>query len=41
MIRDAEGKIVTEVCITPIPTDQLPFPMPYAEVAIFYTIQPA
>lgn len=40
VIRDAEGKIVTEVSITPIPTDQLPFPMPYSEVPIFYTIQP-
>lgn len=40
VIRDAEGKIVTEVSITPIPMDQLPFPMPYADVPIFYTIQP-
>lgn len=40
VIRDAEGKIVTEVSITPIPVDQLPFPMPYADVPIFYTIQP-
>ncbi len=40
VIRDAEGKIVTEVSITPIPADQLPFPMPYGDVPIFYTIQP-
>lgn len=40
VIRDADGKIVTEVSITPIPGDQLPFPMPYAEVPLFYTIQP-
>jgi len=40
VIRDAAGKAVTEVSITPIPADQLPFPMPYADVPIFYTIQP-
>lgn len=40
VIRDADGKVVTEVSITPIPADQIPFPMPYADVPIFYTIQP-
>lgn len=40
VIRDAEGKVVTEVSITPIPGDQLPFPMPYTDVPLFYTIQP-
>lgn len=40
VIRDADGKIVTEVSITPVPVDKMPFPMPYAEVNVFYTIQP-
>lgn len=40
VIRDAEGKIVRKVSITPLPADQLPFPMPYADVPLFYTIQP-
>ncbi|MGL4861070.1 MAG: Ig-like domain-containing protein, partial [Enterobacteriaceae bacterium] len=40
VIRDAEGKIVTEVGITPLPLDQSPFPMPYNDVPVFFTIQP-
>jgi RHS repeat-associated protein len=40
VVRDADGKIVTEVSLTPIPADQPPYPMPYAGVPLHYTIQP-
>jgi len=40
VIRDADGKIVTEVSLTPVPVDQTPFPMPYGEIPVYYTIQP-
>jgi RHS repeat-associated protein len=40
VIRDADGKIVTEVSLTPIPADQPPFSMPYGEIPVYYTIQP-
>jgi RHS repeat-associated protein len=40
VVRDVDGKIVTEVSLTPIPADQPPYPMPYAGVPLHYTIQP-
>jgi len=41
MIRDMEGKSVTEVSITPIPTNQPPFPLPpNVDVPVYFTIQP-
>lgn len=40
VIRDADGKVVTELSITPLPADQPPFPMPFAGVPVFYTLQP-
>lgn len=40
VIRDADGRIVTEVSITPVPIDKMPFPMPYEDLSVFYTIQP-
>ncbi|WP_140630132.1 kelch repeat-containing protein [Methylibium rhizosphaerae] len=40
VIRDVDGKIVTEVSITPLPVDQTPFPMPYFGVPLYYTLQP-
>ena len=40
VVRDVDGKIVTEVSLTPIPVDQPPYPMPYAGVPLHYTIQP-
>lgn len=40
VVRDAQGKIVTEVSLTPIPVDQAPFPMPYFGVQLHYTLQP-
>jgi RHS repeat-associated protein len=40
VIRDAHGKIVTQVSITPIPVDQTPFPMPFFDVPVYFTLQP-
>jgi RHS repeat-associated protein len=40
VIRDADGKIVTEVSLTPVPADQTPFAMPYGEIPVYYTLQP-
>ena len=40
VIRDAAGRIVTQVSITPIPVDQPPFPLPNVPVPIYFTIQP-
>ena len=40
-IRDLDGQAVTQVSITPIPTDQSPFPLPSGvHVPTFFTIQP-
>ena len=41
VIRDLDGRTVTEVTITPIPTDRPPFPLPRGiHVPVFFTIQP-
>lgn len=41
LIRDLDGQTVTEVTITPIPTDRPPFPLPRGvHVPVFFTIQP-
>ena len=40
VVRDVDGKIVTEVTLTPIPVDQPPYPMPYVGVPLHYSIQP-
>lgn len=40
VVRDADGKIVTQVSLTPVPADQLPFPMPYGRLPVYYTLQP-
>ena len=41
VIRDHRGKIVTEISITPIPTDRPPFPLPNGvKVPIYFTVQP-
>ena len=41
VIRDLNGQPVTELSITPIPTDRPPFPLPAGVyVPIFFTIQP-
>jgi len=40
VVRDVDGRIVTEVTITPLPVDQTPFPMPYFGVPVYFTLQP-
>src|SRR5689334_3741176 len=41
VIRDIEGKTVTDISITPIPTNQPPFPLPPGvDVPVYFTIQP-
>ena len=41
VIRDLDGQTVTEITITPIPTDRPPFPLPRGvNVPVFFTIQP-
>ncbi len=41
LIRDLDGEPVTQLSITPIPTDRPPFPLPDGiHVPVFFTIQP-
>ena len=40
VIRDRNGKIVTELNITAIPVDHPPFPLPSLGVPVYFTIQP-
>lgn len=41
VIRDMDGNTVTQLSITPIPTNQPPFPLPSGvSVPVFFTIQP-
>lgn len=41
LIRDIDGQPVTQISITPVPTDRPPFPLPPGyNVPIFFTIQP-
>ncbi|MBJ7313415.1 hypothetical protein H7U20_24905, partial [Rugamonas sp. CCM 8940] len=40
IIRDRNGKIVTEINMTAIPTDRPPFPIPDLGVPVYFTIQP-
>jgi RHS repeat-associated protein len=41
VIRDLNGQPVTQLSITPIPTDRPPFPLPAGiHVPVFFTIQP-
>ena len=41
VIRDLDGRAVTQLSITPIPTDRPPFPLPLGiHVPVFFTIQP-
>lgn len=41
LIRDLDGEPVTQLSITPIPTDRPPFPLPVGiHVPVFFTIQP-
>ncbi|MGH9330600.1 MAG: DUF6531 domain-containing protein, partial [Vicinamibacterales bacterium] len=41
VIRDHEGRIATEVSITPVPVDRPPFPLPTGvDVPVYFSIQP-
>jgi RHS repeat-associated protein len=41
VIRDMDGQSVTQISITPIPTNQPPFPLPAGVIVpVFFTIQP-
>jgi RHS repeat-associated protein len=41
VIRDTEGQNVTQISITPIPTNQPPFPLPPGiDVPVYFTVQP-
>ncbi|MEK8035068.1 DUF6531 domain-containing protein, partial [Ideonella sp. DXS29W] len=41
VVRDAAGKVVTQVSITPVPADQSTVQLPYVGVSTFFTLQPA
>jgi RHS repeat-associated protein len=40
VIRGDDGRVVTQINITPIPLDRPPFPLPRVQVPIYFTIQP-
>src|SRR5882724_250268 len=40
VVTDYYGRPVTEISITPIPIDRPPFPLPNAQVPLYFTIQP-
>lgn len=40
VIRDRQGRIVTELNMTAIPVDRPPFPVPNLDVPVYFTIQP-
>jgi RHS repeat-associated protein len=40
VITDSSGKVVTKITITPIPVDRPPFPLPFVQIPIYFTIQP-
>ncbi|MFC7529313.1 RHS repeat-associated core domain-containing protein [Actinoplanes sp. GCM10030250] len=40
VVRDVNGKVVTELGITAIPTDRAPFPLPRSQVPSYFTVQP-
>jgi RHS repeat-associated protein len=40
VITGFDGKIITQINITPIPLDRPPFPLPNVPVPIYFTIQP-
>jgi hypothetical protein len=40
VVRDVNGKIVTELGITAIPVDRTPFPLPRSQVPSYFTVQP-
>lgn len=40
VIRDLDGKIVTEINITAIPVNRPPFPLPDFNIPVFFSVQP-
>src|SRR5262249_16975350 len=40
VITGDDGRVVTQINITPIPLDRPPFPLPRVPVPIYFTIQP-
>ena len=40
MIRDRQGRVVTEINMTAIPVDRPPFPVPDLGVPVYFTVQP-
>ncbi|UVS79156.1 DNRLRE domain-containing protein [Actinokineospora sp. UTMC 2448] len=40
VVRDADGNVVTELNLTPIPIDRAPFPLPPTKVPVYFTVQP-
>jgi RHS repeat-associated protein len=40
VIRDRNGKVVTQINMTAIPTDRPPFPIPDVGVPVYFTLQP-
>lgn len=40
VITGYDGKVVTQINITPIPLDRPPFPLPNVKVPIYFTVQP-
>ena len=40
VIRDRQGKVVTEINLTAIPVDRPPFPVPDLGVPVYFTVQP-
>jgi RHS repeat-associated protein len=40
VLRDLNGKVVTHVNLTPIPTDRPPFPLTTGDIPTYFTLQP-
>jgi RHS repeat-associated protein len=40
VVRDRQGRIVTELNLTAIPVDRPPFPVPDLSVPVYFTVQP-
>lgn len=40
VIKDRDGKTVSEISITAVPIDRAPFPLPRLEIPTYFTIQP-
>lgn len=40
VLRDRNGKVVTELGITAMPIDRTPYPQPHMDFPVYYTVQP-